>query len=430
MTQTVLPFKLETTTELLTAQSGLSVLLEFIHSIGLTRWINQTFPFPGHSHGYLAKQYILPLLLMLHGGGRSLEDMRVIRDDAALHRLFGWEGVPSSDALGDWLRRQGEAAGEHDIKRLQSQLFRQGLSAMDTKEHTLDIDASLIESWKQDAAFTYKGFKGYDPIVAHVDGWIADSLFRAGNASPAADHVELMHSVLDKMPVHHRIAFFRADSASYQARIFNLCEEENIDYTIGAGMDPSVKSAIEVIPETHWRPYRDGQIAETVHSMEKTEKAFRLIVFRKPVQADLLNVPESLAQRHHVIASNFPGSYSMQQVHQWYSQRGDASENRIKELKIGFGMERMPCGQERANAVFFGIGCLAYNLFVRFKQCLLNHQQQRWQVQTLRWQFYHLAGKVVRHARQITLKVNDQACRWMAALRCRCFNLLRKTDYG
>ena len=29
---------------------------------------------------------------------------------------------------------------------------------------------------------------------------------------------------------------------------------------------------------------------------------------------------------------------------QWYCKRGDASENRIKDLKIGFGMEYMPCG--------------------------------------------------------------------------------------
>jgi hypothetical protein len=29
---------------------------------------------------------------------------------------------------------------------------------------------------------------------------------------------------------------------------------------------------------------------------------------------------------------------------EWYCQRGDASKNRIKDLKIGFGMEYMPCG--------------------------------------------------------------------------------------
>ncbi|MCA9422831.1 MAG: hypothetical protein KC592_17565 [Nitrospira sp.] len=44
-----------------------------------------------------------------------------------------------------------------------------------------------------------------------------------------------------------------------------------------------------------------------------------------------------------------------------------------KELKIGFGMERLPCGTFAANAVFFRIGVLAYNLFVLFKMLALPH---------------------------------------------------------
>jgi len=36
-------------------------------------------------------------------------------------------------------------------------------------------------------------------------------------------------------------------------------------------------------------------------------------------------------------------------VMDWYRLRGEYSENRIKELKPGFGMERMPCGQFAAN---------------------------------------------------------------------------------
>jgi len=50
----------------------------------------------------------------------------------------------------------------------------------------------------------------------------------------------------------------------------------------------------------------------------------------------------------------------------WYNQQGECRENWIKELKIGFGMERMPCGQYEANALFFRIGILAYTLFRLF----------------------------------------------------------------
>lgn len=427
MTQTILPFKLEATSELLTVHSGLSVLLEFIHGIGFSRWIGRIFPCPGNHRGYLASQYLLPLLLMLHGGGRSLEDIRMIKQDNALMALFGWGRIPSSDAIGDWLRRQGGTEGEKHLKQLHSQLFRQGLKASGRHIHTLDIDASVIEAWKQQAAWTYKGFKGYGPIVAHVDGWIAGWLFRAGNASPAAGHMALIQSVKDSLPEGHRIGYFRADSASYQAEMLNHCEQSQISFAIGAGMDPAVKACIAAIKASDWQPYKDGQIAETVHSMAETKQAFRLIVFRAPKQRDLWE-GDDVNYRYHVIASNFPRTGSMKAVHHWYCQRGDASENRIKELKIGFGMERMPCGQEKANGIFFAIGCLAYNIFVRFRQCLLSDKQQRCQIQTIRWQLYQVAGKVTRHARQVILKVNGQACQWMSALRQRCIEL--RFGYG
>jgi len=45
-----------------------------------------------------------------------------------------------------------------------------------------------------------------------------------------------------------RIGYIRADAASYQAEIFNFCEERKIKYAIGAHIDKAVKEAILSIP--------------------------------------------------------------------------------------------------------------------------------------------------------------------------------------
>ncbi len=68
-------------------------------------------------------------------------------------------------------------------------------------------------------------------------------------------------------------------------------------------------------------------------------------------------------------------------------------------------MERMPCGQQEANAVFWRIGALAYNLFVLFKRQALPEAWRKHQVQTVRWRLYQTAGKVVTHAGALILKV-------------------------
>src|SRR5699024_9216958 len=177
------------------------------------------------------------------------------------------------------------------------------------------------------------------------------------------------------------------DSAGYQAEIFNYCETTGKTFAIGGRMDGPTQRVIAAIPDTAWQHYADCAVAETLHSMNGTHKAFRLIVVRYPHQGDLFDD----APRYHVIASNRDESTAATLI--WYRQRGETSENGIKELKIGFGMERMPCGQFHANAAFFRIGVIAHNVFVLFKQSALADGWQRHQVATVRWRLFHVPGK-------------------------------------
>jgi len=96
---------------------------------------------------------------------------------------------------------------------------------------------------------------------------------------------------------------------------------------------------------------------------------------REFIQACKANMPK----RKHIARLRADAATVMS----WYRMRGEHSENRIKELKLGFGMERMPCGQFDANAVFFRIGCMAYNLFVMFKAHVLPTEWEKYQVQTV-----------------------------------------------
>jgi hypothetical protein len=209
----------------------------------------------------------------------------------------------------------------------------------------------------------------------------------------------------------------RIDSAGYQAKIFNWCEATDKVYAIGADQDAAVKAAIAVIAEADWKPFRDGWIAETVHCMNKTDKAFRLVVMRRPRDVDLFE--QGSPWRYHAIASNREDEDAAATMI-WYSKRGDTSENRIKELKIGFGMESMPCGQFQANAMFFAIGVLAYNLFLGFRSSALDDDWSNSQVRTVRWRLFQTPGKVVCHARQVVLKIGADMLDAFRQIRERC----------
>jgi len=145
-------------------------------------------------------------------------------------------------------------------------------------------------------------------------------------------------------------------------------------------------------------------------------------VIRRPYQSYLFD-DEERPERYTVIATNRGGS--AEEVVKWYNQRGECSENRIKELKIGFGMERMPCGQFGANAVFFRIGVLAYNVGGLFVLSALDMSWHRHQVQTLRWKLYGTAGKIVFHGRYIYLKVSRCLQKLFAQVRLRSWDFAR-----
>ncbi len=366
--------------------------------------INGHLPPPASGAGYVPAQFVEPLLLMLHGGGRTLEDLRQIRNDAGLRDLLGLKVIPSPSALGDWLRRMGSSRGLSGLASVNRHQIRRALKRDDHPGYTLDIDATQIIAEKQEAKWTYKGERGYMPIVGHLaeNGLVLADEFREGNVSPGARNLEFIKDCAAQMPKGKSIKQLRADSAAYQADIFNWCEREQVKFAIGGGLDAAVKTLIATTEESAWRSYGDGQITEVVHSMEKTRKAFRLILLRRFTQGDLFESKETKV-RYTVIASN--REESAEETILWYGRRGETSENRIKELKIGFGMERLPCGDFGANAMFFRLGTLAYNLFVLFKVLALPSAWCRYQIQTVRWRLYQVGGKVVTHARALILKI-------------------------
>ena len=75
--QTVLPFKLTASDESLTAHAGLVLFDEYLGAMGIAALINHELPGAGSAAGYDPSAHVSPLVLMLAGGGRTLEDLRV-----------------------------------------------------------------------------------------------------------------------------------------------------------------------------------------------------------------------------------------------------------------------------------------------------------------------------------------------------------------
>jgi Transposase DDE domain group 1 len=419
--QLMLPIKLEKSRERLTSLSGLLVLEELARALGVWEEVDGVLEGPKSGRGYRPGEFVQALVWMLHGGGRRLEDLRELGAEQEVLKELGLKAVPDAGTVGDWLRRQGKR-GVDGIDRVSRRLARRALES-EPGEVTLDVDATQIEAEKQEAAWTYQKVKGYMPLLGYAHGLCVGQEFRAGNLNPGAGVLEFARQCEGVLPAGGKV-YFRSDSAAYQAAVINHYRQPGRSFSITADLDAAVKREIQNLPERAWQAYRtadevatDRQITESVHSMNGTEQAFRLIGLRWPNPQPRLF--EASRYCYHAVATNREEAASA--VIWKHNQRGQC-ENWHKELKLDLGMEQMPCGQLEANALYFAIGVLAYNLAQRLKGQVLPEAYRRVTVSTLRWKVYRLAGKLVRHARGWVLQVKAEAEKWLllASARGRC----------
>jgi hypothetical protein len=204
---------------------------------------------------------------------------------------------------------------------------------------------------------------------------------------------------------------FRADSAAYRLDVIGECERNKVEFAIRADLDSAVMEAIEEIPHKAWQLVVRGNdtflLAETIHvpgacdQKRFQQPAFRLVVVRRTGQLDLFRKPIE----YYPILTNLPDSWTAEQVLDFYNGRG-RMEKAIGELKNGFALHWLPCGDLRANAAYFQTALLAYNLVRIFKRVALPQGWQPFAIKNLRFRLLCQAGIVVRHARRLILRLS------------------------
>jgi len=242
-----LPFRTEGTEEPLISRARLVLSYEMARALKLPQVIDRELPALGSRHSYRPSQFVMPLVLMLHGGGKKLEDLR---------ELLEMKEFPASCTVGDWLRRMGEGGGGlKGLGRVNRHLVAEVLKRDSGTEYTLDVDATVIEAEKAEAPWTYKKEKGYQPLLGFLFelGLALADEFRDGNIPAGAGATEFLKHC-QQVPRGKRIAYYRADSASYQAGVINHCFESEMLFSITADQDRAVREAISNIGKGERKP--------------------------------------------------------------------------------------------------------------------------------------------------------------------------------
>ncbi|MCK5478154.1 MAG: IS1380 family transposase [Methylococcales bacterium] len=420
----ILPYKLKTTKEQLTSRAGLVIVAQIMNQLELSKSIDSNFPIPKSNRGIPASSYLETLILMQHEGCFHLDEVKHFHDDEALTPLLGIKQMPKASAIGNWLRRMGNnGQGLQALSQVNKRVLKAALHRC--RGITLDIDATEIISHKTEAQWTYNKNQGYMPMVGHIAevGMVVACDFRAGNTPPSKDNLAFIQQCRSALPQDCYIKSLRIDSAGYQAKIIQYCEEQAIHYAIRAKMSAGIKEHIETLKEKDWQPliHKNGEASQsqstcrTVHWITGHETPLTLVIQRKTIKGQIeLDTGEpadstEITDQGYIyrsIVTNQQGWADSQIIH-WYNQRGEDSENRIKELKLDFGGDVLPCSDFGANALYFMISALSFNLLALMR-LFLPEELAHHRVVTIRWRLYAIAGKVIKTGRQIFIQMKDK----------------------
>jgi hypothetical protein len=402
--------QLAPSTQQITAHAGLVLVRELAGRLGLPKLLDE-ITVKKRKRGYAASQQILALCETLIAGGECLDDAAVLRADSAQELLRG-HAVPDPTTLGRFL---GSFSLGHigQLNRCLDELFARVHPLLERDRVTLDLDSTLVEHHgpvgsRQGTRGTYAGKVAWHPLlcfVAESGEWLHGKL-RNGHAAPSTGARRFLRECLERLPTGGRL-LLRADEGFFGQDFLADLEGEEITYAVGCPLIASVRARIGEIPEADWQPssYRPGsQVASFLWQPKTWPVKRRFVVRRDPVElGDQLSLEDR--EWHYWALVTNDGERPADELECWQREKANV-ENRIKEVKLGLGLDNLPCRGFHANWAYLLITLLAYNLLCWLKLLALPARESTSYAKRLRFRFIAVAATVGRSGRRLVLRLS------------------------
>ncbi len=236
--------------ETLTAWGGVALVVQAFRSLNVPASVRQHVRIKQRERGCDEATMVESFVVLNGVGGECLEDFAHLREDAGLKEMLGHE-VPSPESARQFLNRfhceekldeardgrkpeqiafiPEEADALSGLGEVNRELVRElGRRCADQRIGTVDQDATIIESHKQQALRTYEGERGYQPMLAvwaEMDAVLADE-FRDGNVPAMMSPLTVAQRAFAALPETVDTFYYRGDSACHEKELLQWLRDE------------------------------------------------------------------------------------------------------------------------------------------------------------------------------------------------------------
>jgi hypothetical protein len=428
--------------------------------------------------GWTDTQIIMSLILLNIAGGDCVDDLRILERDEGLVKVLqrvGFTGhprkerreqarrwrkeckraFPSSSVVFRYLKNfvnlpeeeqriRGKAfvpapnEALQTLGRVNPDLLSFAQKHSPQSEATLEMDASIVETSKQDAFFSYKGSQSYQPLSLR---WAEQDLvpyseLRDGNVPAAFQNLEVFQKTLAVLPGGVQRVYLKSDTAAYQQELLKYCAKGQnkrfgvIEFAIGADVTAAFRKAVSEVEEKDWQSLK----REVDGRQIKTGQEWAEVCFVPDWAARSKNGPtyRFIATRELLHQQEFPGmeaqlpfptyyqgdkKYKLHGIVTnremagdkliwWSRERCGKGEEMHSIMKSDLAGGQFPSAQFGANAAWWQIMILAFNLNSLMKRLALPESWSSKRLKALRFGLINQAGRVVNHSRQLFIRLS------------------------
>jgi hypothetical protein len=466
----------------MTALAGLPIYLDLCHAAGLGKSIRRHMGVRADGgQGWTDSQIVMSLVLLNLAGGDCVDDLRLLEADEGLCRVLHrvenhgmsrrecraaekrWRKerhrvVPSPSAVFRYLASFHDAAEELIRKPHKAYIPRpnshlRGLTSVNKefvafvqdrspkKAATLDMDATLAGTNKEDALWCYKSYKAYQPLNTywHEQDLVVHSEFRDGNVPAGYQQLRVFQEALEMLPGGVDRVFLRSDTAGYQKDLLSYCAEGKherfgvIEFAVGVDVTSAFRQAVAEVAQADWhtlfRPGKDGRREATNQQWaevcfvpnwvghKKGNPEYRFLAIREPLEQ--LELPSLESQvslpfptmeleggvRHKISGIVTNREIGGEELIWWYRQRCGKSEEVHSVMKEDLAGGKFPSGDFGENAAWWGIMILALNLNAAMKNLVLDKSWASRRLKAIRFSFINLAGRVMEGSHRLKIRL-------------------------